>query len=81
MGRIKRILTTGAMVLGITAGATVIAPVATAEPAHAVNYYNCYSYYEYGWRYTKVCYHDYSFWEEVVGYRDGWYRLPSGSTA
>lgn len=81
MNRVKKILASIALTFGIMLGATVVAPVVTAESAQAVTLSSCYSYYEYGWKYTKVCYHNYSWWEEVWGWKDGWYRLPDGSYA
>jgi hypothetical protein len=79
MNRLKRTFASILATLAILIGAVVVAPVATAAPAHAYTKSGCYSYYEYGWRYTQVCYYDYNWWEEVWGYHDGWYRVGTNS--
>lgn len=77
MNRIKKSVAMFFASAAIILGATVVAPVATAEPAEAVTLSNCKTYLEFGWRYTKSCYHDYNWWEEFLGYRDGTYRVTS----
>lgn len=74
MNRLKRAIASFLVAFGITVGAVVVAPVATAAPAHAYTTYNCYSYYQYGYKYTRACYYDYNWWEELNGHRDGWYN-------
>lgn len=80
MTRLKRALASIFVILGITVGTVVVAPVATAAPAHAVTMTQCSSYYQYGWNYVTVCYYDYNWWEEVVlGHHDGWYKVNTTS--
>lgn len=80
MNRLKRAFASILAALAILIGAVVVAPVATAAPAQAVTTYNCYSYYENGWRYRTACYYDYNWWEELNGHRDGWYNSTVHST-
>jgi hypothetical protein len=80
MNRVKKILASIALTFGVMLGATVVAPVATAAPAHAVTMTQC-TYRtvlgnlggNYVWVRQANCYYDYNWWEEWNGWRDGWY--------
>lgn len=77
MNRIKKIATSGLVALGLTMGATVVAPLANASPAEAYTVSGCYTSYYNGWRADRICYYDYNWWEESWmggSLRDGWYR-------
>lgn len=66
--------------VSITLGTTIVAPVALAEPAQAVEAYNC----SYVWKLSQQsyvynlylrCWYNYNWFEESWfggGYRDGW---------
>lgn len=74
MKNIKKKLVGVGVALSLVLGGALV----TAPAAQAVNYYNCYWQFNhkdaFGWWYTKWCWADYSWWEEV-SYpwpSDGW---------
>jgi hypothetical protein len=79
MNRMKKTVASIMVAAGVMLGATVVVPLSTAEKAQAYNTYNCSSVRtltylnSYVWTTRTTCYYDYNWWEEVLGYRDGWY--------
>jgi hypothetical protein len=79
MNRMKKIAASAALTAGILLGATVVAPLSTAEKAEAYTTSSCTTIRtmtylnSYVWTNRTTCYYDYNWWEEVWGYRDGWY--------
>lgn len=80
MHKIKKLILSGVMTLGILSATLVAAPVAFAEPAHAVTmtqcstqWYKTYSSSYNAWVKVTTCYYDYNWWEETWGWHDGWY--------